>query len=219
MKKILFLLIVSSFLISCGSNNSSLSQFSKRKYLKKYKPSKRVKNVNINTYAFKQKEENESLYAAKEIQPEHFTLNEIKEEDYSGLISPQKQQVIPLERREVSSVSSLKNKFVLEGEKEVPVKRRLHPWSIVTITSLVVAFMSISLLFFFENIFIYFLFAFPIAILFSAAAGITAINKIKKSPEKYWGRGWSSVAIGLGLLAVVFLSMMIQIVRDPLFGS
>ncbi|MDG1477307.1 MAG: hypothetical protein P8Q14_09180 [Vicingaceae bacterium] len=219
MKKIIFFLIVSTFLISCGSQNNTLSQFSKRKYLKKYKPSKKVKDDPINTYAFEQKEATEAVYAAKEVQPKRFVLNEIEEDDYAELILPQKQYVVPLQRRKFPSISKLKNKFVLEDEKEVPAKRKLHSWTIVTISLLVSALLSLSLVFYAENIFIYIVFGFPLLILFSAAAGITALNKIKKSPEKYWGRGWSSVAIGLGLLATVFLSMMIQMVRDPLYGS
>ncbi len=103
MKKLLFLLIVSSVLIACRSQNNTLSQFSKRKYLKRFKSAKKAKEEPLNTYALKQKEMPDALYAAEEIQPEQFVLNEIEEDDYSELVLPQRQHVAPLKKKKIYS--------------------------------------------------------------------------------------------------------------------
>ena len=91
MRKTLLGLIILTFgiqLLSCNSSNNTLSQFSKRKYLKKYKPSKRVKND-----ATEQKEESRSLFASKETKPEYFVLDEIEAVDNSKSIQLNEQHL------------------------------------------------------------------------------------------------------------------------------
>ena len=196
MKKLIYLLIVSSVLISCGSSNSSLSQFSKRKYLKKYKPSKRIKDAPINTYAFEQEETHGAVYAAEEIQPEHVVLNKIVEEDYTELVLPQIQDVVPLKREEIHSFSKPKNIFNLKDGNEVPIKRKLHSWSIVTIVMLGLAIPT-----------------FGISLAVGFVTGLIALSKINKYPEKYKGRGWSSLAIGLGIIGMAILTLFIYLLN------
>lgn len=216
MKKVLFLLIVSSVLISCGSQNNTLSQFSKRKYLKKYKPSKRVKDDPINTYTFEQEEAHEAIYAAKEIQPEHFVVNEIEAEGLSELILPQAQQIIPLKRKGMQHFSKPKSKFIIDNDKLVPLKRKLHPWSIVSIalqgilildfiTFLIIDTTSVVIAFSLTNVL---LVCFG-ALLIGFVTGIISLNKIKKNPEKYWGKGWSIVSVILGILTLMFMSLVL----------
>lgn len=133
MRKIIFLLIISSVLISCRSNNNFRRKFSKRKYLKRFKSSKKIDKDVVNYYTTKPKEEDESIYEAKEINPEHFTLNEIEENDDSELILPQKQDVVPLKSNKTQSSPKSKNNSSLKEEKEVPAKIKLNLLTIITI--------------------------------------------------------------------------------------
>ena len=205
MKKLIFLLIVSSFLISCGSSNNSLSQFSKRKYLKKYKSAKRVKDDPINTYAIKPKETPKTLYAAEEIQPKHFVLKEVEANDFSELVLPQTQQSIPLKRGSTESIPKHENKTILKAEKEIPIKRKLHPWSIATIVTFGLVLLSAGIYFVIEKFLIFFVFIFLLLLIINWAIGTIALIKINKFPKKYKGRGWSAIAITLGVISSLLL--------------
>jgi hypothetical protein len=44
-------------------------------------------------------------------------------------------------------------------------------------------------------------------------SGILALYKIDRYPEKYKGRGWSSLAIVLGMFAAIFLYFFIEMME------
>ena len=177
-------------LISCGSQNKTLSQFSKRKYLKKYKPSKCIKDGPINTYAFEQKEAPEALYAAKEIQPEHFVVNEIEAEDFSELVLPQTQQVYPLRMVNRIVLKHQNNRTIYKKYDDLnEVKnqvKKTHPLVILS---------AVLLLVFLPGAFV---------------VSVIALNKIKKEPEKYKGKGHANFVLFLSLtVMLLFMALFI----------
>tara|TARA_B100000809_G_C15120884_1_gene524256 strand:- start:1010 stop:1618 length:609 start_codon:yes stop_codon:yes gene_type:complete len=105
MKKILFGLIIlfvgTQLMTSCSSESNVLSQFSKRKYMKRFK-SKDVKykdeiNKRENDYAAVEKVE-EISYASVEVEPTSFNLNEIEVVDKTTLIDLKEEKFEEQER-------------------------------------------------------------------------------------------------------------------------
>jgi ElaB/YqjD/DUF883 family membrane-anchored ribosome-binding protein len=220
MKKLLLGLMIigigSQLLTSCGGSDNMLSQFSKRKYLKKHKFQKIKIEENSENYAY-DLESNylEELVAVEEVAaeetvsqesnggyfPEMYTssnseheLESIEDENedlnnkLSNLINSQKEKIKKLkEEREIEK----------KEEEEDPVDlRTIHPWAIATVFAILLGVLTVGLLM-------------PLAMLtgFAAKAGIN------RSPKKYKGLGIASIGIFLGYLSIIlFLFLFILII-------
>jgi len=116
MKKIIFGLVVlfigSQLMTSCSSESNVLSQFSKRKYMKRFKAKDLKYNDEINerenNYATKEKVEERS-YASVEAELTSFTLKEIEALDDSKMIetSEEKTESLSLLQDEFLNYSDL----------------------------------------------------------------------------------------------------------------
>lgn len=198
-------------LISCGSSNNSLSQFSKRKYLKKFKPSKRIKEEPLNTYAFEQKEASEALFATKEVESEHFVLEEIEEIDSEILIPKAHHKIAQIKRElpkrgyqpiaKYATIDSLSD----EDKPAKKAKRKLHPWSVATIVTFGLVLLLTGIYFVIEKFLLFFALIFLMLLVINWAIGTIALVKINKFPKKYKGRGWSFIAIVLGIISSLLL--------------
>lgn len=256
MKKILLGLIIlgigSQMFTSCSSSNNSLSQFSKRKYLKKQKSNKAIEKDKIerrkNTADYP-----EDLYAAEELQPEYYLKEEVVETN--KLIIPQKRneennigdahfekhllelnsdsleyndtiitnsdeifvckitsignenisyhfdpgsgkkvrRFIPKSRVKYYS-SSLKSKYYKKPSSRITSNsedKKMQPWNYVTIALLILSIPT-----------------FGVSAIFAIITAIIALNKIHKFPEKFKGKGWAIILLVLGVLALIFATLV-----------
>ena len=90
MKKIIFglttIFIASQLLVSCGSESAVLSQFSKRKYLKKYKKEKVEDENNINEYYY-------TASNTEELNISEVLMEEVSEIDNSEVIITEEKEI------------------------------------------------------------------------------------------------------------------------------
>lgn len=92
MKKILFGLIVlfigSQLMVSCSSESNVLSQFSKRKYMKRFnsKDAKHQYEINKRNNNFEYVEAQDENYASLEMMKTNFDISELEEVDNSNLV-------------------------------------------------------------------------------------------------------------------------------------
>lgn len=196
MKKIVFalvgLFILSQFIVSCGSENQILSQFSKKKYLKRVKKEKKLENINVGNTDFLVEKDRVNL----DISNREFIINteeieELQKQDYNEIseeaiialnINSNFEEYLKNDIIESNKILALPDTVYHMKDPNAPKEKQVH-WT--GYTAFITGLIGIA----------------AGGIIF----GIIGIYMTLSEKEKYKGIGWSILGLLFGIGWAIFI--------------